>query len=434
MNWLSRHRLRRFIRYSFWLYPSLALIGAWMLARGVTEFAPNADLGVFQQDNLESVRVIIGALAASMMTFIVYAVSALLLAVQLASGQITPRLISLTFGRWSVKVCTSIFVFSFCLAMVTLGNANSDRPHNILISLAVVSNILSVIVFFWFVEAVGTSLRPVAVLQYLFARGREAMDIVYEGRLDAAVSSPVDAPSRDTGRTVVRQGMSGTFLAFSVRELVALATRNDCTIELIPQVGDFVSTDDPLARIYPPTANVSEATINGLVAFGPERTMEQDPMFAFRIMVDIGARALSPAINDPTTAVLAIDQIHRLLRYAGFKNIDTGRIHDRDGKLRLIFPTPAWDDIVDLALTELRQFGAASIQVSRRMKAMLEHLIDNLPEARTAALKRELSALEASIARSFVDAEDRRRANLGDFQGLGGSSARIDEIERPASR
>jgi uncharacterized membrane protein len=157
-------------------------------------------------------------------------------------------------------------------------------------------------------------------------------------------------------------------------------------------------------------------------------------VFAFRIMVDIGARALSPAINDPTTAVLAIDQIHRLLRYAGFKNIDTGRIHDRDGKLRLIFPTPAWDDIVDLALTELRQFGARSIQVARRMKAMLEHLIDNLPEARAAALKRELSALEAGIARSFVDAEDRRRANLGDFQGLGGSSARADEIERPASR
>jgi uncharacterized membrane protein len=79
-----------------------------------------------------------------------------------------------------------------------------------------------------------------------------------------------------------------------------------------PKVGDFVSTDDPLARIYPPTANISEATINGLVAFGPERTMEQAPGFAFRIMVDIGARALSPAINDPTTAVLATDQIHRL--------------------------------------------------------------------------------------------------------------------------
>lgn len=428
MSWLLRYRLRRFVKYSFWFYPSLALIGAWILARAIVDFVPNVDLRIFRQDNSDSASAVIGALAASMMTFIVYAVSALLLAVQLASGQITPRLISLTFGRWSVKASTSIFVFSFCLALVSLGNAGSEHPHNVLLSLAVLSNMLSVIVFFWFVEAVGTGLRPVAVLQHLFARGKEAMDSVYEGHFDAATPSSADTPALETGRVIARRGGSGTFLAFAVRDLVALAIRTDCTIEIIPQVGDFVSTDDPLARIYPPTANISEATINGMVAFGPERTMELDPMFAFRIMVDIGSRALSPAINDPTTAVLAIDQIHRLLRYAGFKNIDTGRIYDRTGKLRLIFPTPGWDDIVDLAVTELRQFGATSIQVARRMKAMLEHLIDNLPEQRAGALRRELTALKSSTSRSFVDDDDRRLANIGDLQGLGGSSARTDEI------
>ena len=163
-----------------------------------------------------------------------------------------------------------------------------------------------------------------------------------------------------------------------------------------------------------------------MVAFGPERTLRQDPLFAFRIMVDIAARALSPAINDPTTAVLAIDQIHRLLRYAGGKNLDSGRVVDRDGRLRLIFPTPDWENIVDLALTEIRQYGATSIQVARRLRAMLEHLIDRLPQARTAALRRELDLLEKSVARSFADPEDRRRANIGDLQGLGGSSSRKD--------
>ena len=147
--------------------------------------------------------------------------------------------------------------------------------------------------------------------------------------------------------------------------------------------------------------------------------MEQDPMFAFRTMVDIGARTQSPAINDPATEVLAIDQIHRLL-HAGFKDIDTGCIHDRNAKLRLIFPTPAWNDIVDLALTELRRFGAARIQVGRRMKAMLERLIDNLR-------KRE-------PARNVVDAEDRRRANWATFRNLAARRRRTDEIDRPANR
>ena len=96
------------------------------------------------------------------------------------------------------------------------------------------------------------------------------------------------------------------------------------------------------------------------------------------------------------------------------------------GKLRLVFPTPDWEDIVGLAVTEIRQYGATSIQVARRLRAMLEHLVDRLPQARIAALRRELDLLEESVARSFPDAEDRRRANIGDFQGLGGSSSRED--------
>ena len=227
-------------------------------------------------------------------------------------------------------------------------------------------------------------------------------------------------------RIVRRLGSSGTFLAFGGRDLVALAASVDCTIELIPQVGDFVSTDDPLARIHPADAKIDERTINEMLAFGPERTIRQDPLFAFRIMVDIASRALSPAVNDPTTAVLAIDQIHRLLRYAGAKNLDNAHMSDRAGRLRLVFPTPGWQDIVDLAVTETRQYGASSIQVARRLRAMLEHLIDRLPQARTAALRRELDLLEKSVARSFADPEDRRRANIGDVQGLGGSSSRAE--------
>jgi uncharacterized membrane protein len=203
-----------------------------------------------------------------------------------------------------------------------------------------------------------------------------------------------------------------------------LAARHDCVIELTAQVGDFLSIDDPLARIHPATAGVDDQAVNDILAFGPERTLRQDPLFALRIMVDVAERALSPAVNDPTTAVLAIDQIHRLLRHAGLKNLDKGRVFDRAGKLRLVFPTPNWEDIVALAVTEIRQYGATSIQVSRRLRAMLEHLIERLPEARRPPLQRELDLLEKSVARSFPEPEDQRRANIGDFQGLGGSSNR----------
>jgi uncharacterized membrane protein len=108
------------------------------------------------------------------------------------------------------------------------------------------------------------------------------------------------------------------------------------------------------------------------------------------------------------------------------KNLDNSRVFDRTGKLRLVFPTPNWEDIVDLAVTEIRQYGATSVQVTRRLRAMLEHLIERLPEARLPPLRRELALLEKGVARSFPDAEDQRRANTPDFQGLGGSSNRVD--------
>ena len=117
------------------------------------------------------------------------------------------------------------------------------------------------------------------------------------------------------------------------------------------------------------------------VALGQERTPEQDPAFAFRIMVDIASKGLSPAINDPTTAVLAIDQIHNLLHAVGSRRLAHGRVRDESGRLRVVYRTPEWQDFVHLAVTEIRQFGGGSIQVARRLRAMLENLIQSLPEA-----------------------------------------------------
>jgi uncharacterized membrane protein len=205
--------------------------------------------------------------------------------------------------------------------------------------------------------------------------------------------------------------------------LVAAAQQAECVIELLPQVGDFVARDDPLFRVYPADSDIDEAAVHQMVAFGPERTMEQDPAFAFRIMVDIAARALSPAINDPTTAVLALDQLHRLLRYIGQKQLDSGRVFDGQGKLRLLYPTPQWEDFVMLAVSEIRLFGASSLQVPRRLQAMLEHLMAVLPEVRTLALRQELALLHSAVEHAYLEAEDRRRAETSDRQGIGGSSA-----------
>jgi hypothetical protein len=121
-------------------------------------------------------------------------------------------------------------------------------------------------------------------------------------------------------------------------------------IRVVPQVGEFVAVSEPLFDVYHEGGwAIPERTLHRAVAFGPERTMEQDPLFAFRILVDIAAKALSPGINDPTTAVVAIDQIHHLLHQVGLRDLGVGEMRDEAGHLRLVFQTPDWEDFVHLA-------------------------------------------------------------------------------------
>jgi uncharacterized membrane protein len=292
------------------------------------------------------------------------------------------------------------------------------------VAFAIFCNLVCIAIFFWFVQWLGESLRPIAVLQVVAEEGRAVVENVYPEPFDSAEVQPGWSPAPESETFVVEYlGTSGVVLAFDQVKLVAIAERADVVIELEPQVGDFVARGDPLFRVRTGSRPVDEGALRASVAFGPERTMEQDPRFAFRIMVDIANKALSPAINDPTTAVLALDQIHRLLMYVGNRRLDAGETRDAHNRLRLHYGTPDWIDFVSLAVTEIRNYGASSMQVARRLQAMLDHLLQVLPESRRAALQQELSLLQRSIQRSFPDEEDRARAQVGDFQGIGSSES-----------
>jgi uncharacterized membrane protein len=118
---------------------------------------------------------------------------------------------------------------------------------------------------------------------------------------------------------------------------------------------------------------------------------------------------------------LSIDQIHHLLRDLGNRLLSDGRETSK-ARLRLIYRTPNWEDFVYLAVTEIRQYGSDSVQVMRRLKAMLESLIQVLPEHRAPLLVKELRLLASSSKRMFPEPDDQTLAGVGDLQGMGGGS------------
>jgi uncharacterized membrane protein len=129
-----------------------------------------------------------------------------------------------------------------------------------------------------------------------------------------------------------------------------------------------------------------------------ERTLDDDPAFAFRMLVDVAIKALSPAVNDPTTASTSLDRIEGLLHCAAAKHLSTGIVTDRHGAVRLVYPAPSWEDLVELALDEIRAFGAGQYQVVRRLRALLDALIADVPERRHPALLRQRSLLDDAVA------------------------------------
>jgi uncharacterized membrane protein len=190
-------------------------------------------------------------------------------------------------------------------------------------------------------------------------------------------------------------------------------------------VGDFVAVEEPLFKLYGGARAIRDELLRGTIAFGSERTLEQDPTFAFRIVIDIALKALSPAINDPTTAVLAIDQLHRMLRSVGRRHLRTDEILDGSGRLRVIFRTPNWEDFVHLAFSEIRACGANNLQILRRLRAMIENLKETLPSHRLSELQQQLSLLDREAKRLFRYPEELALAEIADSQGLGGHSSKI---------
>jgi uncharacterized membrane protein len=421
MSWAFRKRLHNFFRSSLWVIPALSTVAAFLsipLLRILDRFVGFG----FLNYTPDGARALASIVSAAMLSFVVLFFSVLLLTVQIASSTLSPRIISRPFRSRTLKTSLGLFVFTLIYSMAVVARGTEGKIGQLATAMVIVLTIISICVFLFVVENVSKQLRPVTVMADIASEGLDVIREVYPRRLE-----PGSAEERDSdealgvpSRVIAYDGQHGVLQALDIGALVDVAIRTACTIEVVPQVGDFITADDPVFRLYDGGGAIGSKQLLKHLVLERERTSEQDPGFAFRIIVDIASKALSPAINDPTTAVLAIDQIHNLLREVGLRRLDTGFVHDSKGQLRLVYRTPDWEDFVGLAVTEIRQFGANSIQVARRMRAMLEDLIPLLPLHRAGILRQELDLLKSTIDLAFTVPQDRKLADLPDLQGLGG--------------
>jgi uncharacterized membrane protein len=357
------------------------------------------------------------------MSFLIFTFGSLLVAIQIAGGQLTPRVIATTLLRDNVvRYSVGLFVFGLIFSVMAL-NRMEDKVHDLVTFITGCLGVATIVVFLFLIDYAARLLRPVSILARVAEGGLHVIAAVYPDPVarDADESSALEGVRDGPSRIVAHTGRSEIVLAVDLETVMREARRTRGVVEFMPHVGDFLATDQPLFALYGGATDIDDRTLREAVAFGPERTLEQDPLFAFRIMVDIALKALSPAINDPTTGTLAVDQIHRLLRVVGRRRLRGELLTDGLGQPHVIYHTPNWEDFIHLSCTEIRHCGANNVQIARRLRAMFDNLLVALPRHRHQAVKDERDRLDQALKALYPIPADLALASAPDPQGIGGS-------------
>lgn len=381
----------------------------------------------------------LSSIASGMMALTAIVFSLAFVFLQFGSSAYSPRLVSLFTTDRVVTNSLGIFTGTFLFALVALLLLNPVRPPLSDWTIAAVSFLwllASVFVFILLVRRIN-HLTIARVLHMVGEHGRTVVASMYPliesntpgtagtNRTTMVVDGPELGPITQTLQYV---GGPAVVVEFRMPALVELARQADGVIEIKYAVGDVVADGSAVLHVRGGKHPLSELALRRAIALGFERTIEQDPKYALRLLVDVGIKALSPAVNDPTTAVMALNEIDDLVRRLGRCQLDVGYVRGGDDAPRVVYPTPTWEDLLSLAIDEIRFYGANSYQVMRRLRALLADLEPVVPNERRAAIQEQRARLETTVSRTFTDAADLYEAQQSDRQGIG--LARLLELEQ----
>lgn len=417
------------IRSRLWVIPGVAAVAAFITAIALVALdrSLGADVPTFISfdGGAESARSILSTIAAAMLSFTGLVFTVTMLVLQLASSQLSPR-VTRTFLRDRLnQIVLGLFVATFVYALLVLREVRSPDPGpefvpGIATWWAIALLLASIAAFIAYINHMARSIRASSVIASVAGETRDAIERLYpegvgDGPGEGAVTSVRSSAAArvSSGTTAIDSGdASGVVVAIDDSRLLGHAIDAGVVLEVVPRVGDHVVARSPIVVVRggAPRSEADDAFLRSTIRIGRERTMEQDAAFGFRQLVDIAERALSPGINDPSTAVLVLDELHDLLRRLIRRRFPASVRLDDAGAVRLILPRPDWSDYLDLALDEIRLYGAGSLQVARRMTRLLDDLLAVAPPDRIATVRQHRAVLDGAIERAFSADHDRSRA------------------------
>src|SRR5262245_29034856 len=384
--------LRRRQRVRAGLVQLIAVLVALILGLTLPRISGGATL-----DTGAVTQLLVG-LAAALIPFMGVVFSLLFLVVQFGATNWTPRLNLFRDNPivWrSFAFLTGVIVWSATAGLVT---SSRDEVSVVVPITALLSVVAALTVFRALQMEAFRSIQLAPTIAAVVDRGRVVIDALYQDRVDDEFREALSLP--EVSAEVRWSGHSGLLRQIDLPTLVAAATRIDGIVELTGPVGSTVSEGAVTALVRGGNDAVDADDVLPALDVGLERTFDQDPTFAFQLLVYIALRAPSPAVNAQSTALHAIDAIDSLLAPLATRRLDIGHIRSATGELRVVLPVPDWDAYVQLAIDDIARSGRENPRITRRLIVLVDNLSDvALPAGRTALAsgRQHLSEAASSV-------------------------------------
>ena len=404
------------MRSSLWFIPVLCVLAGVTVSIGTIaidrwfdyELLPRSITG-----GPDAAVAIFATIAVSMVSLATLVLAITMVVVQLAMGQFSPRIVQTFLHDRPSQLAIGLFVATFAHAMLALREVHFDgdgQVPGVAIVVAYVLVLTSIAMLVLYVHHIGRSLRVSALIELVGTNIRDLLER----------SCPDHLMPGETTPDVITAPHSGVLIGIERQRLMELATGADCVLHVVPGLGGFVPAGAALVRIEGDAGDLDRQAVTDALRSGLERTLDDDLPYGFRLLVDMAERSLADSeFLDPTTAVQCIDRLHDGLRQMSGRVLPDGLLRDDNGTVRVTIPMPDWDAYVHLAFDEIRLAGATSPQISRRMRAALDDLLDIAPAARRPPLLRQLALLDEALRHSSRQPPDVWFARRPDSQGIG---------------
>ncbi|HEY0155372.1 MAG TPA: DUF2254 domain-containing protein [Longimicrobium sp.] len=401
------------VRDSLWFLPTLLTLFSAALAAAITTAERRGLLLTSPESawafggGAEGARGVLNVISGSLITVTGVVFSVTIVALQLASVQFTPRVLRNFTADRANQVVLGVFIGTFTYTLLVLRTVDSgNTPGDVFVprvavTLSVVLVLVSIGFLIFFINHAARSIQVATILWRVTRETVGHIRQLFPGRLAHDAPAPLPHPKPAGTPALVAAPRSGYLQAVDAKGLSRLARARKMVIRMELQIGDFALPGQPLASVWPPDA-LDAATAKQIVAgfiVGMERTPEQDVEFGIIEIADIAVKALSPAINDPTTALRCIDHLSEIL----LELARSAPLYDRmEGEGVFIARYTTFERAVGLAFDQIRHNGAENPTITKKLLSTFRDLRELVPEAHRAALAEQKDSF-VEAAHSDID-------------------------------